>query len=143
MSRKTVTRDGEWSPGPVTGVDRLRAGPPLGLKLVCVLTALGTLAVVDYPLELLSDRGLRHVVGTGLLLVFSTAPVIIYGLWQTMPWAWRTAAVYYWVVAVAALDGELLVIFLVLGLLGYLHRLRDHFRPDADPHLTEYPSSES
>lgn len=137
-----MTQEGKRPVGPATGIDRLRAGPPLGIQLVCALTALGTLVVVDYPLDLLADEGLRRIVGAGFLLVFSTAPVVIYGLWHTMPWAWRTAAVYYWVVAVAALAGDLLVILLVLGLLGYLHRLREHFRPDADLHLTEHPPTE-
>lgn len=128
---------------PPTGVDRLRAGPPRGIVVLCAVTVVGTLAVVDYPLELVAAGGLRRVLGASFLLVFSTAPVLLYGLWHAVEWAWKLAAVYYWAVATAALGNDPLVAVLAVGLLGYLHRQRDHFTTDVDIELTDRPPTES
>jgi hypothetical protein len=106
---------------------------PLGIKLICVLAALGTILGLFGGLGMMGLAGSSGVPGwfgilgiVTVLLSLLNVPMI-YGLWTVQPWGWTLAMVLYGLnviingISLLAGDaGSILSIVVALIILGYI-----------------------
>lgn len=110
------------------GTGTRSSGPelPLGIKIICVLTAIAVVVQVPPVLVLLGQFWLGGVVGV-VWLCF--ACYLIVGLWNLRPWAWSAAVAVFAIQFLYFLvTWDLPGVALNWVLLGYVATLRGHFR---------------
>ncbi|MCU4802808.1 hypothetical protein OB920_20810 [Halobacteria archaeon HArc-gm2] len=100
--------------------------PPLGIKIVCVLAAVGAAFGLLGSLVMLAAAPLLGV----LALALTTAQAVtVYGLWHLRSWAWWAGLVVYGLGGLSHLADLNVVGFLVSALVvGYLLARRRLFR---------------
>jgi len=92
--------------------------PPLGIKIICVLGALGGGLGLFGSLVLL---GASPLVGLFALVISIAQLIVVVGLWNLRSWAWSLALVVYGLGALGdVLEGDILGLLISLIVIGYL-----------------------
>jgi len=107
-----------------------RRTAPTGIKIYCVLAALGGLYALVLSLGILGAGGSFTVLG---LLVAALAVgyfVVIYGLWTLEPWGWTWGMILFTLdLLVDLLRADVVGVLISALLLAYLASKRSLYRP--------------
>lgn len=72
-----------------------RSSAPLGIKLVCVLGAVGAVVGLFGGLVGLGAGGAAFVIGTFAIGLSAAQLVVVWGLWTLQSWAWTLALLFF------------------------------------------------
>ncbi|WP_423745935.1 hypothetical protein V5735_08295 (plasmid) [Haladaptatus sp. SPP-AMP-3] len=108
---------------------------PLGIKIICVLGALGALGGLLRGLGVLFSSPIGLIVGT-IVIVFAIAKLaVVWGLWTLKSWAWTLTIIVYGLSLLMDVlrffTGHLAAFFgIVVGglLLAYVYSKRDYYK---------------
>jgi len=92
--------------------------PPLGIKIICVLGALGGIFGLLGSLVML---GASPLLGLFALVISAAQLVVVFGLWNLRSWAWTVAMVVYGLGALGdILGGNVVGLLISLIVIVYL-----------------------
>jgi hypothetical protein len=108
---------------------------PLGIKIICVLAALGAIGSLLRGFGALFSSPLGFVVGAIVIVLALAKLSVVWGLWTLQSWAWTLTVVVYGLSllmdVLRLLTGHLAAIFgIVIGglLLAYVYSKRDYYK---------------
>ncbi|ODR83046.1 hypothetical protein BG842_14780 [Haladaptatus sp. W1] len=108
---------------------------PLGIKIICVLGALGALGSLLRGLGVLFSSPIGLIVGA-IVIVFAVAKLaVVWGLWTLKSWAWTLTIIVYGLSLLMDVfrffTGHLAAFFgIVVGglLLAYVYSKREYYK---------------
>ena len=100
--------------------------PPLGIKILCIIaTIFPILSLLLVPFVVID----APILAVGGAIISITQLIIIYGLWQMVPWGWFWGMITLGFNAVASIvAGNVIGLTVSLLLLVYLLSLRPYYR---------------
>lgn len=111
-----------------------RPTAPLGVKLYCLLGAIGTLFALPLSVRLVAEGGLFTAPSLVVLGFAVGQAIVLYGLWTLQPWAWTWAMVFLGLNLLASIV-TVQVIGAIVGLLllWYIGSKRSLYRRGLGP----------
>ena len=108
---------------------------PLGIKILCVLGALGAVGSLFRGLGALFTSPLGFIIGTVIIVLAVAKFVVVWGLWTLKSWAWTLTIVVYGLGLLMSvlklLTGNLFaIISIIIGalLLAYVYSKRHYYK---------------
>lgn len=103
-----------------------RESTPLGIKIICIFTAIIPFITVVGAIGLLDAPGAGPAVAFVLLFIAAALLAIVYGLWTLRPWGWTAGMFLFGLdLLYGFVQFNVLSIVISLALLWYLFSKRD------------------